>query len=108
MTPEWRGNLDAGLHDLDAAPSLDLSRACHPCEPGIRPRRRLAAMRNRWAGSFGRVARSDACSRRGHDDCSHLIGVAGMEVFWWRSAKFGAVLCKCECHSSCPITVPAE
>ena len=72
-------------------------------------------MRDRWAGRLERfvraklgAVRSDACRDHDHDDCAHLMGV-GVEVSPWMSQpKFGAVLCECACHDSCPITGSRE
>lgn len=63
-------------------------------------------MRDRWADQFERVHRSRSCVRGEHDDCSHLCGFGGGFVPWRWRFEFGAVLCKCECHSSCPVTGP--
>jgi hypothetical protein len=61
-------------------------------------------MRNRWADQFERFHRSQACARSDHDECSHLCGFGGGFIPWRLRFEFGAVLCKCECHSSCPVT----
>jgi hypothetical protein len=72
-------------------------------------------MHERWAARLERFARaklrtvlSDACRDHRHDDCAHLMGV-GVEVSPWMSRpKFGAALCECQCHSTCPITGSRE
>ena len=63
-------------------------------------------MRNRWADQFERIHRSQACLRGEHEECSHLCGFGGGFIPWRLRFEFGAVLCKCECHSSCPVTGP--
>lgn len=72
----------------------------------MRWRRRLAAMGGRWADQFDRVHRSQPCIRGEHDECPHLCGFGGGFIPWRLRFEFGAVLCKCECHSSCPIAGP--
>ncbi len=69
-----------------------------------RQRHRLTAMRNPWADAFERTLRSQACISGRHDHCPHLCGLgAGLNP---RRIRFesGAMLCKCTCHSSCPVT----
>jgi hypothetical protein len=80
-----------------------------------RPRRKLNGMRDRGAASLEsiirakmRTVRSDARREHSRDDCAHLMGV-GVEVSRWLShPKSGAILCECECHSSCSITGSGE
>jgi hypothetical protein len=67
-------------------------------------RDRRAARLERFVRAKLGTVRSDACRDRNHDNCAHLMGV-GVEVSLWMSRpKFGAMLCECECHSTCPIT----
>jgi hypothetical protein len=63
-------------------------------------------MRNRWAYQFEQLHRSQLCACNEHDECSHLCGFGGGFIPWRLRFEFGAVLCKCECHSSCPVTGP--
>lgn len=61
-------------------------------------------MRNRLADEFERSLRSEGCTDGTHDDCPHMHGfAAGLNPRRLR-LEWGATLCKCECHSSCPIT----
>jgi hypothetical protein len=63
-----------------------------------------SGMRNRWADEFERSLRSEACHDGLHNECPHFDGfAAGLNP---RRMRFeaGAGLCKCDCHSSCPIT----
>lgn len=63
-----------------------------------------SGMRNRWADEFERAHRTPACVRGAHDDCPHLYGFGGGLNPRRLRLEFGAGLCKCECHSSCPVT----
>jgi len=67
-------------------------------------RRTLRYVRNRWADEFERAHRTPACLRGAHDDCPHLYGFGGGLNPRRLRLEFGAGLCKCECHSSCPVT----
>lgn len=61
-------------------------------------------MRNRIADEFERHLRGSACARGRHAQCRHLCGFAvGLNP---RRLRFesGAGLCKCDCHSFCPVT----
>jgi hypothetical protein len=61
-------------------------------------------MRNPWADEFEQSHRSPVCRRGMHDDCPHMLGLGGGFNPRRLRLEFGAALCKCECHSSCPIT----
>jgi hypothetical protein len=61
-------------------------------------------MRNPWADELEQTHRSPVCLRGSHDECSHLCGLGGGLNPRRFRLEFGAALCKCECHSSCPIT----
>jgi hypothetical protein len=61
-------------------------------------------MRNRWADEFERAHRSPACVHGTHNDCPHLYGFGGGLNPRRFRLEFGAGLCKCDCHSSCPVT----
>lgn len=62
-------------------------------------------MRNPWADEFERFHRTPACIRSAHGDCAHLMyGVGGGLNPRRLRLEVGAGVCKCECHSSCPVT----
>jgi hypothetical protein len=61
-------------------------------------------MRHPGADEFEHTHRSPVCLRGMHDDCPHMLGLGGGLNPRRLRLEFGAVLCKCECHSSCPIT----
>jgi hypothetical protein len=61
-------------------------------------------MRNPWADEFEHTHVSRACVRGAHDDCPHFCGVDGGLNPRRLRLEFGAALCKCGCHSACPIT----
>ncbi len=61
-------------------------------------------MRNPWADEFERSHRSPGCVHGTHDDCPHLYGFGGGLNPRRLRVEFGAGLCKCPCHSSCPVT----
>lgn len=62
------------------------------------------AMRNWMADVFERSLRSPACADGTHDDCPHMCGYGGGPNPRRLRLESGVVLCKCECHSSCPVT----
>jgi hypothetical protein len=71
-------------------------------------------MGDRWA-EFGQVGRSRACTLAAHDDCAHFVTTGGGFNPRRLRFEFGAGLCPCTCHVSCPVTtrgkrltVPAE
>jgi hypothetical protein len=73
--------------------------------PGGRgPATYTPGMHTPWADEFERALRSQACARDRHDACSHLTGYGGGLNPRRLRLEFGAMLCKCECHSSCPVT----
>lgn len=53
------------------------------------------------------AASARACARRGHDDCPHIFGIGGGFNPQRLRPEFGAGLCSCSCHTSCPLTRPA-
>jgi hypothetical protein len=59
-------------------------------------------MSDRWA-EFGQVGKSQACSRDAHGDCAHFVTVGGGFNPRRLRLEFGAGLCPCTCHSSCPV-----
>jgi hypothetical protein len=61
-------------------------------------------MRNWIADVFERSLRSPACGDGTHDDCPHKCGYGGGPNPRRLRLESGLVLCKCECHSSCPVT----
>jgi hypothetical protein len=61
-------------------------------------------MRNPWTDHAEGVPRSLACLRDRHDDCPHLCGVGGGLNPRRFRFEFGVMVCKCACHSSCPIS----
>jgi hypothetical protein len=71
-------------------------------------------MNDRWAG-FGQVDKSRACILDAHEDCAHFATVGGGFNPRRLRFEFGAGLCPCPCHASCPVinrekrlTVPPE
>jgi hypothetical protein len=48
--------------------------------------------------------RSQACARGAHGDCAHFVTMGGGFNPRRLRLEFGAGLCPCECHSSCPVT----
>jgi hypothetical protein len=70
-------------------------------------------MRSAWADEFDRHLRSPACIRGAHENCPHLSGFGYRPNLRRLRLEVGQTLCKCECHSSCPVTsnrttVPAQ
>jgi hypothetical protein len=62
-------------------------------------------MGNPWADANGRVLRTPACFRGVHGDCPHLMSGFGGGLNPRRlRLEFGGLLCKCDCHSACPVT----
>jgi hypothetical protein len=64
-------------------------------------------MHERWAG-FAQVGKSQACSRDAHDDCAHFVTVGGGFNPRRLRPEFGAGLCPCTCHSSCPVATAGK
>jgi hypothetical protein len=60
-------------------------------------------MSDRWA-EFGQVGRSRACTLDAHDDCAHFVTTGGGFNLRRLRFEFGAGLCPCTCHASCPVT----
>jgi Domain of unknown function (DUF4143) len=67
-------------------------------------RRTVMAIRNWTANMLDRSLRSPACADGTHDDCPHMCGWGGGLNPRRLRLESGMVLCKCECHSSCPVT----
>lgn len=63
-------------------------------------------MSDRWA--FGQVGKSPACTRQVHGDCAHLFTLGGGFNPRRLRLEFGAGLCPCSCHSSCPVSISGE
>jgi hypothetical protein len=61
-------------------------------------------MRNVWAGEFDASHRSLACGDGEDDACPHVSGFGGGFNPRRLRPEFGAALCTCACHASCPIT----
>ena len=61
-------------------------------------------MPDRWT-EFNEMFRTRACARDAHADCPHLIDIGGGIDPRRFLPGFGAVLCGCSCHASCPVTV---
>jgi hypothetical protein len=61
-------------------------------------------MADAWT-SFGESLRSRACLRNQHEDCPHLNGLGGGINRRRLRPEFGAGLCPCTCHASCPVTI---
>jgi hypothetical protein len=61
-------------------------------------------MRNAWADEFEASHRSPACRDGEHDACPHMFGFGGGFNPRRLRPEFGATLCTCACHASCPIT----
>jgi hypothetical protein len=64
-------------------------------------------MSDRWA-EFGQVDKSRACARQAHGDCAHFAGVGGGFNPRRLRLEFGAGLCPCACHLSCPVATPGK
>jgi hypothetical protein len=61
-------------------------------------------MRNLLADVFERSLRSPVCLGSAHYDCPHMCGFGGGPNPRRLRMEFGVVLCKCPCHSGCPVT----
>jgi hypothetical protein len=64
-------------------------------------------MSDRWA-EFAQVGKSPACIREAHGDCAHLVALGGGFNPRRLRPEFGAGLCPCSCHSSCPVATPGK
>lgn len=91
----------AYLQAIESGPTRRVSRAAlSSAQRAIR-----SGMCKRWADEFERsLPRSPACARDRHDECPHLHGFGGGFNPRRLRLEFGAGLCPCDCHSSCPIT----
>jgi hypothetical protein len=70
-------------------------------QAGRREHRTVLIMGSPWEHEFDNDRRSAACV---HDDCPHKIGSVGGFNPRRVRLEFGAELCRCGCHSSCPVT----
>jgi hypothetical protein len=61
-------------------------------------------MSNRWAGEFEREQRSPACESDSHRECPHGFARGGGFNPRRFRLEFGHVLCRCDCHQSCPLS----
>jgi hypothetical protein len=61
-------------------------------------------MPDAWT-SFDESLRSRACLRNQHEVCPHFAGVGGGINPRRLRPEFGAGLCPCTCHTSCPVTI---
>jgi hypothetical protein len=59
-------------------------------------------MPDRWAG-FYEMLRTPACTRQMHADCPHRMGMGGGFNPRRLRLEVGAGLCRCSCHSFCPV-----
>lgn len=67
------------------------------------PQSYTRGMFSRWADEFERMHRSLPCLRGSHGACPHLCGLGdGLNPGRLR-LEFGAALCKCDCHTGCPL-----
>lgn len=64
-------------------------------------------MSDRWA-EFGQVGKSQACRSDAHGDCAHFVTVGGGFNPRRLRLEFGAGLCPCTCHSSCPVATSGK
>jgi hypothetical protein len=61
-------------------------------------------MGSRQAGSFERELQSPSCHEGMHEECGHWRGYSTtLNRHRLRREGF-AILCRCDCHSSCPVT----
>ena len=61
-------------------------------------------MGRRQVGNYERVLPGPACLEGMHEECGHWHG-AGSAVNFRRLRREGfTILCRCGCHSSCPVT----
>src|SRR5215471_17959850 len=63
-------------------------------------------MPDRWT-EFDQQFRTRACNGAAHRDCAHILGPGGGFNPRRLRLEFGAGLCKCTCHASCPVTITA-
>jgi hypothetical protein len=57
-----------------------------------------------WPG-FHESPRTPDCTHGNHQDCSHVNGLGGGINPRRLRPEFGAALCPCPCHASCPATI---
>lgn len=57
---------------------------------------------------FDETLRAASCARRGHEHCPHVAGLGGGFNPRRLRPEFGAGLCPCSCHASCPVTIPTK
>lgn len=57
-----------------------------------------------WTEYDGLIRTRD-CSRGTHPDCPHQFGMGGGFNPRRLRPEFGVGLCRCSCHSSCPVTI---
>jgi hypothetical protein len=57
---------------------------------------------------FGQMANSQACTHEAHDACAHFVTVGGGFNPRRLRLEFGAALCPCTCHSSCPVATDGK
>ncbi len=69
---------------------------------GLSDRRTVTAMRNPRADDHEDQA--PACILGEHENCPHLNGYGSMLNLRRLRFEPGTLLCKCDCHSSCPLT----
>jgi hypothetical protein len=62
----------------------------------------MPGRRSDWQETF----RAPYCARDTHDPCPHLFSLGGFHLRRPRSQS-SAILCRCSCHSSCPVTPAA-
>ena len=60
-----------------------------------------------WA-DFRETLFTPACVREVHQDCPHLSGMGGGFNPRRLRPEFGAGLCPCACHASCPVIITAK
>ena len=64
-------------------------------------------MPDRWAGSSD-FSWTRACVHEAHQGCAHLLALGGGFNPRRLRLEFGAGLCRCSCHSSCPVTITTK
>jgi hypothetical protein len=57
---------------------------------------------------FEEAFRTRACAREVHQDCPHFSGMGGGFNPRRLRPEFGAGLCRCSCHSLCPVTITTK
>lgn len=64
-------------------------------------------MPDAWT-SFDESLRSGECLRSQHEDCPHFASLGGGINPGRLRPEFGAGLCPCTCHTSCPVTITTK